>query len=164
MTCWAARACAILGVIVVFFGCGVDIGEIAPKATERVYRDGRVYVLNNIRPRDYEDIRIFFVTYDGQKFDVPHNMTYDGEPSLAGPVLITPEPLPGGTPVDFEYWVEEQGDVKPRNLSAYLGGPVTIDGDITVAFHSGGDWDCNWCVVVPTIIRGKQDGAYTYPK
>lgn len=159
----AIGTAAILAAIA-FLGCGVDIGEIAPKATERVYREGRVYVLNNIRPGGPEDIRIFFVTYDGQQFDVPHNMTYDGDPSLAGPMLITPEPLPGGTPVDFVYWVEESGDVKPRNLSAFLGDPVVVDGDFTVAFHSI-DWECTTnCIVVPVVISGRQDGLYTYPK
>jgi hypothetical protein len=140
----------------ILFGCGFDVGEIAPKATERVFREGRVYVLNNIRPD-----RIFYITYEGQKFDTPHNMTLQREPTLQGAVLITPDPLPGGTEVDFEYWVEEWGDVVQRKLSAFLGGPVVIDGDLTIEFYES-DWDFFGGIVIPKVFPGKHDAPHIY--
>jgi hypothetical protein len=138
------------------FGCGFDIGEIAPKATERVFREGRFYVLNNIQPW-----RTFYITYEGQKFDVPPNLTDQREPTLQGAVLITPDPLPGGTEVDFEYWVLEQGDVVPRKFSAFLGGPVVIDGDITVEFYES-DWNAYGGIIIPKVFPGKYEAPHIY--
>lgn len=117
-------------------GCGVDIGEITPTSTQRVYADGIVYVLNNIRPESLTVPRRFYISYQGVDTWVPHNVTFDGEPTLVGAIPITQEPLPGGTQVDFVYVVEEVRDLTPRNLSALLGQRVVIDGDITIEFFS----------------------------
>ena len=155
---------------VVFFGCGVDIGEIAPKGAERVHRDGRIYILNNIRPNGIlangeTDPRIFFIVYEGQEYLIPHNMTYDGQPTLVGAVSITPEPLPGGTQVDFDYVIEETGDKTPRKLSTALGDVVTIDGDITIEFYDS-DWEIAGFYTfeqpVPRILAGKFDSIHDY--
>lgn len=149
---------------IVMLGCGWDIGEVAPKATERVFQDGRVYALNNLRPRGIDAPRVFFVVHDGQRFDVPHNMTFDGEPTLAGAVLLSPDPLPGGTPLDLEYWAEQGGDVKPRVLSDFWNGPVIVDGDMTIEFYYETweyvGWD--YSHIIPKIVHGKFEGAHAY--
>lgn len=154
--------------VAVAVGCGVDLGEIAPKATNRVYRDGRIYVINNMRPLGiswWKDNRTLLVKYEGQQFYVPHNMTFAGEPTLAGAVLITPEPLPGGTLLDFIYATEYGGSLTDKILSMALGGPLVIDGDLTVDFYNE-DWNQYdyTGLISARVIPGKFSGTHEYAK
>lgn len=160
------RIATILLCCIALLGCGVDMGEIAPKGTERTFADGRVYILNNIRPSAADRERVFYVTYDGIDVFAPHNTTYDGEPTLVGAVPLTADPLPGGTQLEMTYTVEELATVATRNLSKLLGGPLTVDGDVTIEFYIS-DWEGDnyglWLIqAVVRVIPGKYDGQHDY--
>jgi hypothetical protein len=92
-------------------------------------------------------------------------MTFDGDPTLAGAVLITPEPLPGGALLDLVYATEYGGSLTEKKLSEALGGPVTIDGDITIEFYNE-DWnEYDYTdLITMQVISGKYDGIHEYKK
>lgn len=142
-------------------GCGLDMGEIAPKASQRVYRDGRIYALYNGRPTAGSRIRTLTIMYEGQGVGVPPNMNEQKEATLQGASLITPDPLPGGTPVDLEFAVAEAGEER-RRFSDYFGGPVVIDGDITIEFYDE-KWEASpFGILVLRMLSGKHDSPHVY--
>lgn len=146
---------------VALLGCGVDMGEIAPKASQRVFRDGRIYALYNGRPTAGSRIRTLTIMYDGQGIVVPPNMNEQKEATLQGATLITPDPLPGGTPVDLQFAVAEAGEER-RMFSDYFGGPVVVDGDMTIEFYDE-KWEASpFGILVLKILSGKHDAPHVY--
>jgi len=141
-----------------FFGCG--------EKPTRSYRDGRLWVVNNFSSWDPAG-RWLTVEWEGEVISVDNNMDYEGNPTGVGAVLITPEPLPGGTVVDFTFNFKFGNEVRTRRLSELLpsGQKAIIDGDITIEVYSL-KWDPRLAYndAAVRVVSGKFDGVHPYPE
>ena len=152
----------VSGLIGVLIGCG--------GSTVGTYREGRLYVVNNAGWGSNlgEVNKYIVVKWEGEMMEIPLNMNQDGSPTGVGAVQLTPDPLPGGTPIDFTYYFYYVGDRKPMQLSEVLkilGEEATIDGDITIEIYSA-TWNpgSNWVIAYARVVKGKFDGSHPYPE
>ena len=139
----------LIGLIGVLIGCG--------GSTIGTYREGRLYVVNNVcgysnLGENYDRI---FVEWEGEEVPILRNMSDDGSWTQAGAVLLTSEPLPGGTPIDFTYYFQYVGDKQPMRLSEVLeelGEEAIIDGDITIDIYSA-QWNPRNSTIIECFLR-----------
>ncbi|HID95008.1 MAG TPA: hypothetical protein EYP53_02980 [Candidatus Latescibacteria bacterium] len=134
----------------------------------RLYKEGRLYVVNNACPHSREEPRWVTVEWEGESILVDPNMDEDGEPTGVGAVLITPASLPGGTEIDFVFNFRFVGEIRSRRLSEVLpsGQKAIIDGDITIDIYSL-RWDPSRGLIIDCtarVISGKFDGIHPYPE
>ena len=59
------------------------------------YEDGMLYFVNNTRPMNYEEL--VYAIFEEEETLIPTNMTVDAQLTGAGAILLTDEPLVGGT-------------------------------------------------------------------
>ena len=123
------------------------------------YKDGRLYALNNTQPyvegiserRYAEEV---WVVYEGIRYDIPFNMDFYGDPTGAGPVELTEEPLLGGTVVRLECVVLHGAPMKKTV-------DVTIDGNVTVEIYWD-IWNYKWSSFSLRVVPGRWDGIHHY--
>jgi hypothetical protein len=151
---------AVGGLIGIGSGCG--------KSTTGTFKPGRLYVVNNVGYNSNVGItdRYIEVTWEEEIFFIPMNMDRDGNPTGAGAVLLTPEPLPGGTQIDFTYLFIFEIARRTMQLSevlAVIGEEAVIDGDITIEIYSA-RWDpmASTIIAFARVIKGKYDGIHRY--
>ena len=121
--------------------------------------DGKIYVLNNVIPSELGAGLGFFassvwVVYDGVRYDIPFNMDNERNPTGAGALELTEEPLPGGTSVTLEC-VVLHGISEPKSIT------VTIDGNITIEMYWE-EWTDMYTTYLLRIIPGRWDGIHRY--
>lgn len=155
--------CALGSLMSILIGCGGT--SVEP------HKEGRLYVVNNVGWASNlveGDDRYLNVEWEGEIWKIHPNMNQDGSPTMEGAVQLTPEPLPGGTPIDFIYYFHFVGDQKGLRLSEILkiiGEEAIIDGDITIDLYSV-KWEPTSNTIYPyaRVVRGKFDGIHSYPE
>ena len=150
------------GLIGIFLNCGVS--------TVITYRDGRLYVVNNTNlESNLGGFEYILVEWEGEEIKIPRNMNPDGSWTHAGAVQLTPEPLPGGTGIDFTYHYFFVGASQPVRLSGVLkvlGEEAIIDGDITIDIYSR-VWEPGHVTNIMAyagVVKGEFDGPHSYPE
>ena len=156
--------CVVGGLMGLLIGCG--------ESTTGTFKEGRLYVVNNtgynsnVGTSEFAVDRYIEVTWEGEVIFIPMNMDRDGNPTGAGAVLLTPEPLPGGTVIDFTYLFIFEIARRTMELSevlARIGEKAVIDGDITIEIYSA-RWDpmASTIIAFARVIKGKYDGIHRY--
>ncbi len=116
-------------------------------STGMKHKDGRLFVVNDL-------VAMFsvWVIYDDVRYDIPFNLTQDGEPTGVGAVQIGDGMIPGGMSVRFEYVMDNGNQTFRGDVS------LIIDGDMTVELYTM-DLNDPWHSATGVrIIPGKWDG------
>ena len=152
------RATKVLGAFFIFV---VALSQMmsCSGSTATTYEDGRLYAVNNTRPPTLPEggdfVKKMWVVYEGIAFYPPNNLTHEGEPTGAGCIELTEEPLPGGSTVILVYKFDHMnGMVEDRSIT------VTIDGNTTIDIYME-DWSITGygSTVIARVVPGKWGGV-----
>ena len=127
-------------------------------STKQQFKDGRLYAVNNARPSytGYRfSIRGVWATLDGVQYDIPFNMTSEGEPTGAGAVELTGDPLPGGMILEVTYGCRFRDTTIEQKLT------VTVDGNVTIDVYME-SWDIQHSIITARLVPGRWDGIHSY--
>jgi len=126
---------------------------------EQDFEEGRIYAVNNTRGPIYTgyslDIRGVWVVFEGGHYDIPFNMTTEGDPTGAGAVELTESPLSGGMIVEVTCYVRYRDTTGEEKVT------VTVDGNMTIDIYME-DWDIRHSIITTRVVPGRWDGIHFY--